>query len=269
MLRAAGGALVLAHSLRRAARRSCPLRRRRSTWFARARSCGLHVDVKGGGFEDGSSRRSSGTALPGAPTSRRRDAPSVLRRFAELAPELPRALTYPEDRLGISRRAAGRRRSSPAASPRCGGRCRRGSCGLLARRGRDGRVAEPLARSRGRRSSAATRRRPGRRLDGGRRRRGSSRSRRSASTAIVSNDPRVLRGYTFAVRRSGLAVLFAARIRPRGRSVGRCPRGPAVPRRTTTIPTTTHDDDADHDRRAADPQVLPAGVRSRASRSAG
>ncbi len=64
--------------------------------------CGLHVDVKSPGLEReivAALERHDVLARAFVSTTR---APS-LRRFAELAPELPRALTYPEDRLGLSR----------------------------------------------------------------------------------------------------------------------------------------------------------------------
>lgn len=95
-----GGELVLAHSLRELPQ-GLPTFAAALDWFA-AQDCGLHVDVKGVGFEDrivdGLERHGlAGRAF--VSTSR----PPSVRRFAELAPELPRALTYPEDRLGITR----------------------------------------------------------------------------------------------------------------------------------------------------------------------
>jgi glycerophosphoryl diester phosphodiesterase len=64
--------------------------------------CGLHVDVKGVGFEreivDALRRRGlEERAL--VSTTR----PPSLRAFAELAPQLQRALSYPEDRYGVTR----------------------------------------------------------------------------------------------------------------------------------------------------------------------
>lgn len=76
-------------------------------WLA-ARPVGLHVDVKGAGFEQRivealERHRVAGRAF--VSTSR----PESVRRFGELAPALPRALSYPEDRLGLS----GRRAAAP------------------------------------------------------------------------------------------------------------------------------------------------------------
>jgi glycerophosphoryl diester phosphodiesterase len=100
VLQLPGGGLVLAHSLRELPD-GLPTFAAALEWFA-AHECGLHVDVKGVGFEDrivdGLERHGlAGRAF--VSTSR----PPSVRRFAELAPELPRALTYPEDRLGITR----------------------------------------------------------------------------------------------------------------------------------------------------------------------
>lgn len=95
-----GGALALGHSLRETP--AAPLAFGDAlAWFA-GQSCGLHVDVKGVGFED---RIVAAVAEHGladrtyVSTTR----PPSVRRFAELAPELPRALTYPEDRYGVTR----------------------------------------------------------------------------------------------------------------------------------------------------------------------
>jgi len=72
---------------------------------------GIHVDVKARGAEqeivEALERHG---VLDRAFVSTVRSA--VSRRFAELAPELPRALTYPEDRLGVSRT----RLSAPAVA---------------------------------------------------------------------------------------------------------------------------------------------------------
>lgn len=94
------GELVLGHSLRELPE-GLPTFAAALEWFA-GQACGLHVDVKGVGFEqrivEGLERHGlAGRAF--VSTSR----PPSARRFAELAPELPRALTYPEDRLGITR----------------------------------------------------------------------------------------------------------------------------------------------------------------------
>jgi glycerophosphoryl diester phosphodiesterase len=64
--------------------------------------CGLHVDVKSEGVEREiveALRRHDVLERAFVSTTR----PPALRRFAALAPELPRALTYPEDRLGLTR----------------------------------------------------------------------------------------------------------------------------------------------------------------------
>jgi glycerophosphoryl diester phosphodiesterase len=100
VLRAADGELVLGHSLD-----ELPADRFRFedalAWFA-GREERLHVDVKADGIEaeivDGLRRHG---VLERSYVSST-DAP-VLQRFAALEPALPRALTYPEDRLGISR----------------------------------------------------------------------------------------------------------------------------------------------------------------------
>jgi glycerophosphoryl diester phosphodiesterase len=72
-------------------------------WF-RGETAGLHVDVKGVGFEDRIVEALDRHGLAErafVSTSR----PPSVRRFAELAPELPRAFSYPEDRLGVSKSA--------------------------------------------------------------------------------------------------------------------------------------------------------------------
>jgi glycerophosphoryl diester phosphodiesterase len=70
--------------------------------WLRGESCGLHVDVKGGGLE-----ARIVEALERHGLAERAYVSTVsaesLRRFAALAPELPRALSYPDDRLGLSR----------------------------------------------------------------------------------------------------------------------------------------------------------------------
>jgi len=97
------GRLVLGHSVRE-------LREQPATFdealaaLAKA-DVGVHVDVKVKGDEDaiaeailrhGVADRAYVSAFW----------PATLRRFAEVAPELPRALSYPEDRVGVSRRRA-------------------------------------------------------------------------------------------------------------------------------------------------------------------
>lgn len=100
VLRATDGELVLGHSLDEL---PADLLRFEDAlaWFA-TREERLHVDVKADDVEaeivDGLRRHG---VLERSYVSST-DAP-VLRRFAELEPSLPRALTYPEDRLGISR----------------------------------------------------------------------------------------------------------------------------------------------------------------------
>lgn len=95
-----GGELVLGHSLRELPE-GRPSFAAALAWFA-GQDCGLHVDVKGVGFEgrivEGLERHGL-AARSFVSTSR----PPSVRRFAELAPGLPRALTYPEDRLGLTR----------------------------------------------------------------------------------------------------------------------------------------------------------------------
>lgn len=95
-----GGELVLGHSIRELPE-GLPTFAAALAWFAR-QSCGLHVDVKGVGFEQQivEALEQNGLAARAFVSTSR---PPSLRRFAELAPELPRALTYPEDRLGITR----------------------------------------------------------------------------------------------------------------------------------------------------------------------
>ena len=106
VLEHADGRLVLAHSARETPAGPLPLDE--ALAWLRGQSCGLHVDVKGIGFEhrivDALERH--GLADRAFVSSAR---PPSLRRFAELAPGLPRALSYPEDRLGVTR--------SPLAAP--------------------------------------------------------------------------------------------------------------------------------------------------------
>jgi glycerophosphoryl diester phosphodiesterase len=126
----ADGRLVLAHSARELPADVLALDAALE-WLA-ARECGIHVDVKGVGFEqrvvDALERHGLGGR---AYVSSSR--PPSLRRFAELAPALPRALSYPEDRLGITR--------TPLAAPLVAG-------GLAAlRRALPARIAGLLARA--------------------------------------------------------------------------------------------------------------------------
>jgi glycerophosphoryl diester phosphodiesterase len=105
VLRGTDGRLVLGHSVHELPRDLLAFDDALA-WFA-PREERLHVDVKADDVEaeivDALGRHG---VLERSYVSST-DAP-VLRRFAELAPELPRALTYPLDRLGISRlRAAG------------------------------------------------------------------------------------------------------------------------------------------------------------------
>ena len=81
--------------------------------MARARAagdagCGVHVDVKGVGFEAEVAAAIGRHALAARALVSTSRPPSV-RRFGLVAPGLPRALSYPEDRLGVSR--------SPLAQP--------------------------------------------------------------------------------------------------------------------------------------------------------
>jgi glycerophosphoryl diester phosphodiesterase len=98
-----GGELVLSHSAR-----ELPVARATLEDALRTLAphpVGVHIDVKSRGAEPaivddivrhGLERRTYVSTFW----------PSVLRRFAELAPWLPRALSYPEDRAGISRSRA-------------------------------------------------------------------------------------------------------------------------------------------------------------------
>ncbi len=99
------GRLVLGHSLREG---DGPLLLDDALdWFT-AEQAALHVDVKGVGFEGRiveALERHGLSERAFISTSR----PPSVRRFAELAPTLPRAFSYPEDRLGVS--------SSPLAAP--------------------------------------------------------------------------------------------------------------------------------------------------------
>jgi glycerophosphoryl diester phosphodiesterase len=97
------GALLLGHSAR-----ELPAERATLDDALRALAAhpvGVHIDVKSRGGEreivddivcHGLERRSYVSTFW----------PSVLRRFADLAPWLPRALSYPEDRAGLSRSRA-------------------------------------------------------------------------------------------------------------------------------------------------------------------
>ena len=95
-----GGGLVLAHSTREAAELPAPFER--GLVELAPHPVALHVDVKGAGFESAiveALRRHR--LVDRAVVSSVRS--GVLRRFAALEPRLARALSYPEDRLGISR----------------------------------------------------------------------------------------------------------------------------------------------------------------------
>ena len=105
VLRGPDGELVLGHSLDELPEDLCRFEDALA-WFA-TRAERLHVDVKADDVEAEivEGLRRHGVLERSYVSST--DAP-VLRRFAELEPSLPRALTYPEDRLGISRlRGAG------------------------------------------------------------------------------------------------------------------------------------------------------------------
>jgi glycerophosphoryl diester phosphodiesterase len=101
VVRGLDGSLVLAHSRRETAAESLTLDDALA-WFAE-RPCGVHVDVKGHGYEEqvvaaldrhGLASRSLVSSVGAA----------SLRRFAWLAPDLPRAIAYPDDRFGIARK---------------------------------------------------------------------------------------------------------------------------------------------------------------------
>lgn len=95
-----GSELVLAHSLHETPDGALLLDDALE-WF-RGQDVGLHVDVKGVGFEHGVVAALERHGLAGRAYISTSRPPSV-RRFAVLAPALPRAFTYPEDRLGITR----------------------------------------------------------------------------------------------------------------------------------------------------------------------
>jgi glycerophosphoryl diester phosphodiesterase len=98
-----GGKLVLGHSLREVPDDRVTLDQ--ALAILAAAEVGVHVDVKVKGSEHaiaeailrhGLAERTYVSAFW----------PTTLRRFAEVAPELPRALSYPEDRVGVSRSRA-------------------------------------------------------------------------------------------------------------------------------------------------------------------
>jgi glycerophosphoryl diester phosphodiesterase len=98
---AVGGKLVLGHSLRELPDEPASFDDALAA-LAEA-GVGVHVDVKSKGSEEAivDAIRRHGVAdraYVSAPW------PKTLRRFAELAPGLPRALSYPEDRAELSRR---------------------------------------------------------------------------------------------------------------------------------------------------------------------
>jgi glycerophosphoryl diester phosphodiesterase len=98
--------LVLAHSHRETAARPLPLEDALA-WIA-STACGAHVDLKGVGFERRIVDRLGAHGLAQRSLVSTSRPPSV-RRLAAIAPDLPRALSYPEDRLGVS--------GSPGAAP--------------------------------------------------------------------------------------------------------------------------------------------------------
>jgi glycerophosphoryl diester phosphodiesterase len=100
---AADGKLVLGHSPRELPRELATLD---EAFAALApHDVGVHVDVKCRGSEEGIA-----AAIRRHGLERRTYAsafwPATLRRLGELVPEVPRALSYPEDRAGISRSRA-------------------------------------------------------------------------------------------------------------------------------------------------------------------
>jgi glycerophosphoryl diester phosphodiesterase len=98
--------LVLAHSAHEAT--AGPLLLDEALAWLGGQGVVVHVDVKCAGYEDAvvaALRRHGLVERAFVSTSR----PPSLRRFAELEPELARAFSYPEDRLGVSR--------SPLAAP--------------------------------------------------------------------------------------------------------------------------------------------------------
>ncbi|HET7044641.1 MAG TPA: glycerophosphodiester phosphodiesterase [Gaiellaceae bacterium] len=96
-----GGALSLCHSAGEVPEATLSLDE--ALAYLAGTGCGIHVDVKGAGAERGIVEALERHGVAERSFVSTFDAP-VLRRFAELAPELPRALTYPEDRFGLSRR---------------------------------------------------------------------------------------------------------------------------------------------------------------------
>lgn len=95
-----GGGLTLAHSARELPR--APVSLGEALALLAPAGVGVQVDVKGGGFEDAVVAALAAHGMTGrAVVSSSR--PSVLRRFAALEPALPRALSYPDDRLGLTR----------------------------------------------------------------------------------------------------------------------------------------------------------------------
>ena len=142
----------------RARRPSCPRRRRRSTTALGARgassSVGLHVDVKAAGRRGRRRRRARAARPRSSAASSARARPRVCARSPRSRPGSPRALSYPEDRRGVSQRPCF---AAPLVGPSCAGLRRalpRGSRRLLA--GRDAAVASLTRRPRAT-SRAATR----------------------------------------------------------------------------------------------------------------
>jgi glycerophosphoryl diester phosphodiesterase len=91
--------LVLAHSRRETAERPLPLGDALA-WIA-STACSAHVDLKGVGFEQEvvDALQASGLLSRSLVSTGR---PPSVRRLAEIAPDLPRALSYPEDRLNFT-----------------------------------------------------------------------------------------------------------------------------------------------------------------------
>lgn len=92
--------LVLAHSAREVPETPVSLDEALSTLASAG--VGVQIDVKGGGLEDAVVATLAHHGMTGrAVVSSVRS--TVLARFAALEPTLPRALSYPDDRLGVSR----------------------------------------------------------------------------------------------------------------------------------------------------------------------
>lgn len=92
--------LVLAHSAREVPLEPATLDQ--ALALLRGHPVGVHVDVKGPGAEHEIVDALERHELLGRSLVSTFDVP-VLHRFARLVPELPRALSYPRDRFGVSR----------------------------------------------------------------------------------------------------------------------------------------------------------------------